>query len=130
MSTSKKLLTILVCFALLLQLGACGKEAPKEGANEEADAVIIGQPQASTETEPGYVTTELPMPEGYSDFSGLQSVGDSLYLHAETQDGGFSVLRYDTLNGEWQSWLLNTGDAKNPKIDAFSAVEGAAWIRC
>ena len=144
MNTRKNIFALLVCFALLLQLCACGKEAPKEGTESEtnaflasqpkastteADAVIIGQPQVSTETEPGYVTTELSMPYGYSDFSGLQSVGDSLYLHAETQDGGFSVLRYDTLTGEWQSWLLNTGDAKNPKIDAFSAVEGAAWIR-
>ena len=72
MNTRKNIFAFLVCFALLLQLCACGKEAPKEGTESEAnaflasqpkastteaDAVIIGQPQVSTETEPGYVTT-------------------------------------------------------------------------
>lgn len=109
----------------LLMLCACGKQE----SEEQPDLFVIGEPQVSTETEPGYITTELPMPEGYQDFGGLQSFGDSLYLHAETTDGGFAVLRYDTLTDEWQSWDLETGDAKYPRIEAFSVADGAVWVR-
>ncbi len=109
----------------LLLLCSCGKPE-SEG---QLDLFVIGEPQASTETEPGYVTTELPMPEGYHDFGGVQSFGDCLYLHAETPDGGFAVLRYDTLADEWQSWELETGEAKYPRIEAFSVADGAVWVR-
>lgn len=109
----------------LLMLCACGKPE-SEG---QPDLFVIGEPQISSETEPGFVTTELPMPEGYQNFGGLQSFGDCLYLHAETPDGGFSVLRYDTLAAEWQSWELVTGEAKYPRIEAFSVADGAAWLR-
>ena len=69
------------------------------------------------------------MPEGYQDFGGLQSCGNSLVLHAETADGMFAVLRYDTLTGEWKSWAINTSKANNPQIDAFSAADGVVWLR-
>ena len=109
----------------LLMLCACGKPE-SEG---QPDLFVIGEPQISSETEPGFVTTELPMPEGYQNFGGLQSFGDCLYLHAETPDDGFAVLRYDTLADEWQSWELETGEAKHPRIEAFSVADGAVWLR-
>lgn len=137
MNTGKKILTILLCAILLLQLCACGKteqtndviiieDDPKE---DELPTVTIGQPQVSAEQEPGYITTELVMPEGYENFGGLQSAGDKLYLHGTTQEKIFSVFQYDTLTGEWKSWAINTGEANNPQIDAFSAADGAVWIR-
>ena len=109
----------------LLLLGACGGRE----TGKQPEQLVIGQPQVSTEKEPGYLTTELPMRSGYRNFGGLQSCGNSLYLHAEMENGGFAVLRYDTLNGEWTDWLLNTGEAKYPRIEAFSAAEGAVWLR-
>ena len=121
----KRILVFLLALALLVPLCACGKAAP----GDDAELVVIGQPQVSAETEPGYVTTELPMPVGYEDLGGLQSCGNDLYLHARTQDGAFAVLRYDTQSDEWKSWDLDTGEAKNPRIEAFSAVEDAVWIR-
>ena len=69
------------------------------------------------------------MPEGYQDFGGLQSCGNSLVLHAETADGMFAVLRYDTLTGEWKSWAINTGEANNPADRRLSAADGVVWIR-
>ena len=128
MNTRRKIFALLLCLIMLLHLCACSKKAPKEEAVDQQQ-VAIGQPQISAETEPGYVTTELAMPEGYMNFSGLQSLGDKLYLHATTQEGGFAVLRYDTITGEWQSWSIDTGEAEHAKIDGFSVVEGAVWIR-
>ena len=125
MRTTKRILVFLLALALLLTLCACGKAAP----GKDAELVVIGEPQVSSQTEPGYVTTELPMPVGYEDPGGLQSCGNSLVLHARTPEGSFAVLRYDTLGDEWKSWLLDTGEAKNPRIEAFSAVEDAVWIR-
>ena len=122
MKRIRKFLPLLLAFLLLC---SCGKPE----SEEQPDLFVIGEPQVSTETEPGYVTTELPMPEGYQDFGGVQSFGDCLYLHAETPDGGFAVLRYDTLADEWQSWELETGEAKYPRIEAFSVADGAVWIR-
>lgn len=129
MKTGKKILVMLLCFIMLLQLCGCSKETSKEADNEATEIFTIGEPQISAETEPGYVTTELAMPEGYRDFSGLQSVGDDLYFHAVTSDGSFAVLRYDTLSAQWQSWNLDIGKAKYPKIDAFSVADGAVWVR-
>ncbi|MBQ9686460.1 MAG: hypothetical protein IJV41_07970 [Oscillospiraceae bacterium] len=125
MKTTNKMLWLLMALGMLLSLCACGNVT----SGENAEIIVIGEPQVSTETEPGYVTTELPMPEDYRDFSGLQSVGDSLYLHAETADGNFAVLRYDTLTQEWKSWAVNTGEAKYPQIEAFSVADGAVWLR-
>ena len=125
MRKTKRIMVLLLALALLLPLCACGKAAP----GEDAELVVIGEPQVSSQTEPGYVTTELPMPVGYEDPGGLQSCGNSLVLHARTPEGSFAVLRYDTLGDEWKSWLLDTGEAKNPRIEAFSAVEDAVWIR-
>ena len=107
MSKTKRSWTFLLALAMLLSLCACGKQE----SEEQPELVVIGQPQVSSQTEPGYMTAELPMPEGYQDFGGLQSQGNNLYLHAETSDGGFAVLRYDTLTGEWKSWAINTGEA-------------------
>ena len=96
MSKIKRIWIILLGLAMLASLCAC-----VEQENEaQPELFVIGQPQVSSETEPGYMTTELPMPEGYQDFGGLQSCGNSLVLHAETADGMFAVLRYDTLTGE------------------------------
>ena len=125
MRTTKRIMVFLLALALLLPLCACGKAAP----GDDAELVVIGRPQISAETEPGYSTTELPMPAGYQDFGGLQSEGDSLVLHARTPEGSFAVLRYDTLSAEWKSWTINTGEANNPRIEAFSAADGAVWIR-
>lgn len=125
MSKVKRIWIILLALAMLVSLCACGKQENEE----QPELFVIGQPQVSSETEPGYMTTELPMPEGYQDFGGLQSQGNNLYLHAEMADGMFAVLRYDTLKGEWKSWAINTGEAKNPQIDAFSAADGVVWIR-
>lgn len=125
MSKTKRIWTFLLALAMLLSLCACGKQE----SEEQPELFVIGQPQVSSQTEPGYMTTELPMPEGYQDFGGLQSCGNSLVLHAETADGMFAVLRYDTLTGEWKSWAINTGEANNPQIDAFSAADGVVWIR-
>ena len=47
--------------ALLLLLCACGKQE----SGERPEPVVIGRPHVSSQTEPGYITTELPMPEGY-----------------------------------------------------------------
>ena len=139
MNISEKMFVLLLCITMLLQLCACGKEEPEENSgilaadhseiSMETPKVSIEQPQVSMELEPGYITTELAMPEGYKNFSDLQSLGDKLYLHAITQDGSFAVFQYDTITGEWQNWSLNTGDAKHAKIDGFSVVEGIAWIR-
>lgn len=125
MRKTKRSLGFLLALAMLASLCACGKQE----SEEQPELFVIGQPQVSAETEPGFVTTELPMPEGFGNFSGLQSLGDSLYLHAETTDGTFAVLCYDTLSGEWRSWALNTGEAKGPEIEAFSVAYGAVWIR-
>ena len=119
---------MLMALALLLQLCACGKAEKTEKA-EEPSPFVIEEPQVSAETEPGYITTELPMPEGFQNLSGLQSVDDSLFFHAETPEGGFAVLRYDTLTDEWKSWILDTGEANHPSVDAFSVTKGAAWVR-
>ena len=99
MSKTNRILGFLLTLAMLASLCACGKLT----LGEDAEVIVIGEPQISAETEQGFITTELPMPEGYQDFGGLQSFGDSLYLHAETTDGGFAVLRYDTLTDEWQT---------------------------
>ena len=125
MKTTNRILWLLLALAMLLSLCSCGESTQRE----EAEVIVIGEPQISAETEPGFITTELPMPEGYQDISGLQSFGDSLYLHAVTPNGGFAVLRYDTLTDEWQSWELETGDAKYPRIEAFSVADGAVWVR-
>lgn len=125
MSKVKRIWIILLALAMLVSLCACGKQE----SEEQPELVVIGQPQISSQTEPGYMTTELPMPEGYQDFGGLQSQGNNLYLHAETSDGSFAVLRYDTLSDEWKSWMISTGEANNPQIDAFSAADGVVWIR-
>ena len=125
MSKTKRSWTFLLALAMLLSLCACGKQE----SEEQQELFVIGQPQVSSQTEPGYMTTELPMPEGYQDFGGLQSQGNNLYLHAETSDGSFAVLRYDTLSDEWKSWMISTGEANNPRIEAFSAADGAVWIR-
>ena len=74
MSKTKRSWTFLLALAMLLSLCACGKQ---EG-EEQPEMVVIGQPQVSSQTEPGYVTTELPMRSGYQDFGGLQSCGNSL----------------------------------------------------
>ena len=107
MSKVKRIWIILLALAMLVSLCTCGKQENEE----QPELFVIGQPQVSSETEPGYMTTELPMPEGYQDFGGLQSQGNNLYLHAEMADGMFAVLRYDTLKGEWKSWAINTGYA-------------------
>ena len=125
MKNIKRIMVLLLALAMLLPLCACGKAAP----GDDAEIVVIGEPQSSAETEPGYVTTELPMRSGYEDLGGLQSDGDSLYFHAKTPDGSFAVLRYDTLSGEWKSWTIDTGEAKYPRIEAFSVADGAVWIR-
>ena len=125
MKTTNRILWLLLAFAVLLSLCACGESTQ----GEEAEIIVIGEPQISAETEPGFITAELPMPESYQDFGGLQSFGDSLYLHAVTPNGGFAVLRYDTLTDEWQSWALETGDAQYPRIEAFSVADGAVWVR-
>lgn len=122
MTRIRKILPLLLA---LLLLCACGKQENEE----QPEQFVIGRPQVSSQTEPGYVTTELPMPEGYQDFGGLQSCGNSLVLHAQTQDGAWAVLCYDTLNDAWKSWTINTGEAKYPRIEAFSAADGAVWIR-
>ena len=125
MSKTNRILDFLLVLAMLASLCACGKVT----SGEDAEVIVIGEPQISAETEQGFITNELPMPEGYQDFGGLQSFGNSLYLHAVTPDGGFAVLRYDTLADEWQSWELETGDAKYPRIEAFSVADGAVWVR-
>lgn len=139
MNKSKKILTLLLCICMLLQLCACGKSSQTnesditiiedDSISDKLPQVSIGQPQVSTELEPGYITTELAMPEGYKNFNSLQSLGDKLYLHATTQEGNFAVFQYDTITGEWQSWNIETGNAKYAQIDGFSVVEGAVWIR-
>ena len=99
MNTGKKILTILLCAILLLQLCACGKTEQTndiiiiedDAKEDDLPTVTIGQPQVSAELEPGYITTELVMPEGYENFGGLQSAGDKLYLHGTTQENNFSV---------------------------------------
>ncbi len=125
MSNTKRIWSFLLALAMLFSLCACGKRE----RNDQPEPLVIGQPQISSETEPGYVTTELPMPEGFQDFGGLQSVDNCLYFHAVTANECFAVLRYDTLTEEWQSWELDTGEAKYPRIEAFSAADGAVWIR-
>ena len=125
MKTTNRMLCLLMALVMLLSLCACGNET----SGENAEIIVIGEPQISSETEPGFITTELPMPEGYQDFGGLQSFSDCLYLHAETPDGGFAALRYNTLTDEWQSWELETGEAKYPRIEAFSVADGAVWVR-
>ena len=119
---------MLMALALLFQLCACGKTEKTE-KTDEASPFVMEAPQASAETEPGYITTELPVPEGFQNLSGLQSVDDSLYFHAETPEGGFAVLRYDTITDEWKSWILDTGEAYYPSVDAFSVTKDAVWVR-
>lgn len=137
MKKIKRAFTILLSLVMLLQLCACGKTEQTndiiiiedDAKEDELPIVTIGQPQVSAELEPGYITTELVMPEGYENFGGLQSAGDKLYLHGTTQEENFSVFQYDTITGEWQRWSLDTKDAKYAKIDGFSVVEGTVWIR-
>ena len=121
-------LIILLALSLLTQLSACGK-AETAQETSEASPLVIETPQVCAETEPGWITTELAVPEGFQNLSGLQRVEDCLYFHAETREGGFAVLRYDTLKGQWKSWILDTGEAKYPYVDAFSAAQGAVWVR-
>ena len=121
----KQVSIILLIIIFLSSLCGCGEIPIKE----KEETIVIEEPEIPVEAEPGYVTTELPMPKGYQDFSGLQSLGNSLYLHAETMDGTFAVLRYDTLNEEWQSWSVDTGEAKYPRIEAFSVADSAVWMR-
>ena len=85
-------LIILLALSLLTQLSACGK-AETAQETSEASPLVIETPQACAETEPGWITTELPVPEGFQNLSGLQRVDDCLYFHAETREGGFAVLR-------------------------------------
>lgn len=61
MSKTKRIWTFLLALAMLLSLCACGKQE----SEERPELFVIGQPQVSSQTEPGYMTTELPMPEGY-----------------------------------------------------------------
>lgn len=118
--------------ALTLPLCACGRADPAEPKGEAAATLspfVIEAPRVSEETEPGYITRELPTPEGFRKLDGLQSVGDSLFFHAETPEGEFAVLGYDTVAGQWSSWILDTGEAQCPSLDAFSVAGHTAWVR-
>ena len=52
MSKTKRSWTFLLALAMLLSLCACGKQE----SEEQPELVVIGQPQVSSQTEPGYVT--------------------------------------------------------------------------
>lgn len=131
MNRKHRLSALLLALALLMQLCACSRAEPAKPAEPVAtpSPFVIETPQVSAETEPGYITKEMLTPEGFRKLGGLQSMGDELFFHAETAAGEFAVLRYDTLTGQWSSWILDTGEAQCPNLDAFSVAENTAWVR-
>ena len=130
----KKTLCLLLVLALALSLCACGRdEAPagsvesEKSGGDKAPAVVIPEPQAATETVDGWISTEIEAPDWAVSLSGWDTLGDTIYLEAETVDGGLAVAAYDTLSGQWSRTDLDTADAHVPGIDELEVTEGAVW---
>ena len=109
--------------AALMLLCACGADAGQE------TGPLLSEPELSNELVPGFATTEITLPNHYVNPGSLQSTGDSLIFSAETPDGQFAVLRYDTISGTWSDWILETGEAENPSLEVLSPAGDTVWIR-
>ncbi len=128
----KRIFCLLLALAMLPGLAACGKKdgggaAPAEGGGGKAPAVVIPEPQAATETVDGWISTEIESPDWAKSLSGWVTLGDTIFLKAETVDGGPAVAAYDTLSGQWSRTDLETADAHVPGIDELAVTEEAIW---
>ncbi len=131
----KRIPCLLLALALLAGLAACGKkdeagESPAltEKPKEVAPAVVIPEPQAATETVEGWISTEIESPDWAASLSGWDTLGDTVYLDAETMDGNLAVAAYDTLSGQWSRTDLDPGEALYPSIDQLEVTPETIWV--
>ena len=131
MKKHTKLICAMLIAAVLLASSGCAhgaSPAAQSPAGTAADAITIAEPQMSTETVMGYVSTEVETPEWVKSFRCSAPVGDWFHTAAYTTDGGIAVASYDTLNDTWQRYDLDTEPAVCPTVEFFSAAEDSFWV--
>lgn len=123
----KRFLALSMALCLLLAAGCAGKSPESTADTKPANAA-----STSGELVPGYIPTELPLPDGLSiheafELYGWDTCGDTVWLCGQSDSGALMAAGYDTLNDSWQSWDFDTGDARNPYLRAFSAAGDSLW---
>ena len=126
-----RLISVILACALLLALGGCADSAvstPQEVPESTSNSITIAEPQGSTETVPGYLSTEIETPEWIESLGSCEPIGDFFHIVAYTNDGGIAVASYDTLNDTWQRYDIITEPAINPGVQFFSSAESSFWL--
>lgn len=121
----KRILAAIMALCLIFCSG-CGGE--KATAQSTPDTPADSTAQKSTETELGYVPTELAMPEDLSSIWGWDSYGDTIWLGGQSADGSLLILSYDTISEEFSRYALDTADARNPVPESFSVSADSVWV--
>ena len=144
---------MVLALALSFSLIACGSEPQIDddlpvigGENKKADKeekpaeVVIGEPVVSTETTPGYKTTEVTsMPDYLCEtaeigspwrrVSKIASLGDTMYFVSSAEDDSCILTSFDTINQVWNTITnIDTEDAVVSGIGGMSAAENSIWI--
>lgn len=144
---------MVLAIALSFSLIACGSEPQIDddlpvigGENKKADKeekpaeVVIGEPVVSTETIPGYKTTEVTsMPDylyetaeigsPWRKVSKIASLGDTMYFVSRTEDNSCILTSFDTINQVWNTITnIDTEDAVVGGIGGMSVAENSIWI--
>lgn len=120
----KKILCLILMFAALFSLAACGKEPAKtEIVPMEEEKKL---PENMIE---GYVREKIQMPEklenGDRDLGVQGFYGDIMYFMPES-DQGSSVFAYDTVKAKWAEYEMKLDGVYNPRV-IFCPTENSLW---
>jgi ABC-type glycerol-3-phosphate transport system substrate-binding protein len=111
--------------ALLFTTGCGGKAQVQSASNEPAATELSSLPP--DETVPGYIPSEVAMPDWLGEQRDWDSVGNTMWF-VNASDEGAVAASYDTMEGSWQRYDLDTGEAMCSRVMDFSATDGALWV--
>ena len=127
----KKLTAALLIYILLLS--ACGRggelAAPPEKVEAEGEgAQTQALPPEEEKLSMAYVPREIAFPTELEKCDSWTTLGDSIWLAGRDSRDGFLLAEYDTIEGSWRSFPLDTGEAHRPEIRSFSMADGSFWL--
>lgn len=117
----KKLFAVILVLAMIFSMAACAER-------EQSDTAKTDTGTEQAETMLAYVPEELPCPERLGDIWSWDSWGDTIWLAGMNSDNTMYAASYDTINGHWQSYELDSGRTYNMCYMDISVSEDSLWI--